>query len=300
VKIGIDSYCYHRYFGEIYPGLEQDPGRRMTLVDFVAKAVHFGAEGVSLESFMLPDASDAAVDRLKDQLDSANLARVWARGHPKGLGSGSAPDALIDLKTHIQVAARLGAKVMRICAGGRSTRTLSWKDHLYLLIPLLTEAAAFADDHDVTLAIENHIDLLADEFIELLSCVDHPRIGVCLDTANNLRMLENPLDVARKLAPFVKATHVKDIVAHRGSPKDFSFWPSVPTGKGLIDVPAIVRLLRQAGFDGLLAIEIDYLHPDLHPDYDGEDAVIAESVATLRGYLGGSLSRGKSTLEAVI
>jgi len=28
MKIGIDSYCFHRYFGEIYPGLQADPGTR--------------------------------------------------------------------------------------------------------------------------------------------------------------------------------------------------------------------------------------------------------------------------------
>lgn len=292
MKIWIDSYCYHRYFGEIYPGLERDPGQRMTLADFVAKAVDLGAEGVSLESFVLPDVSEAAIGGLKDQLDRAGLTRVWAWGHPKGLGSGTAPDALIDLKSHVRVAAGLGAKVMRICAGGRSTRTLPWKDHLAMLVPLLTDA----DDCDVTLAIENHIDLLADEFVELLSRVDHPRVGVCLDTANNLRMLEDPLDIARKLAPFVRATHIKDVVAYRGSPKDFSFWPSVPTGKGLIDIPEIIRVLLQAGYDGLLAIEIDYLHPD----HDGEDAAIAESLATLRGYLASVTSSEQNSLGIAI
>ncbi|MDX6732737.1 MAG: hypothetical protein QOC54_2685, partial [Baekduia sp.] len=26
MKLGIDSYSFHRYFGEVYPDLQQDPG----------------------------------------------------------------------------------------------------------------------------------------------------------------------------------------------------------------------------------------------------------------------------------
>ena len=29
MKTGIDSYCYHRYFGEVYPQ-QRPPGRAMT------------------------------------------------------------------------------------------------------------------------------------------------------------------------------------------------------------------------------------------------------------------------------
>ncbi len=34
MKIGIDSYCFHRYFGEVYDN-QQDPGRRITYEDFL-------------------------------------------------------------------------------------------------------------------------------------------------------------------------------------------------------------------------------------------------------------------------
>lgn len=37
MKIGIDSYCYHRFFGEVYPE-QQPPPRRMSLEDFLRRA----------------------------------------------------------------------------------------------------------------------------------------------------------------------------------------------------------------------------------------------------------------------
>ncbi len=38
MKIGIDSYCYHRYFGEVYEGVENPPKYEMTLEDFIKRA----------------------------------------------------------------------------------------------------------------------------------------------------------------------------------------------------------------------------------------------------------------------
>ncbi len=284
MRIGIDSYCWHRFFGEVYAGIETDPGRRMDLPEAIARAAAFGAEGVSLESFMLEDAAPGTLAALRGALDAAGLDRVWAWGHPNGLGSGTRPEALEDLRRHVDVARALGARVMRICAGGRRTRTLPWAEHRALLLPLLARAADHAAREGVVLAIENHIDLTAAELRELLTTLDHPALGVCLDTGNTLRMLEDPLAVTDALAPFVRATHVKDVAAHRGSPRDFAFWPSVPLGRGLIDLPAVLARLRAAGFDGLLALEIDYLHP-AWPDLD---AAIAESLAHLRGLRAGA------------
>jgi sugar phosphate isomerase/epimerase len=282
VKIAIDSYCYHRYFGEIYPGLETDPNRRMSLPDFIGRAVAHGVRAVSIESFMLQGGT-SSVAELRRRLDAAGLDRVWAWGHPRGLESGTAPDALQDLKRHADVAQALGAPVMRICAGGRRTRTLPWEEHRALLVPLLHEAAEYAAERQVVLAIENHIDLLADEMLDLITSVGHPALGVCFDTANNLRMFEDPVVVAEKLAPYVRAAHVKDVTAFRGSPRDFSFWPSVPLGEGLIDLPRILGILKSARYDGLLALEIDYLHP-AYPD---DEAAIAQSLAYLRTALDG-------------
>ncbi|RKP49652.1 sugar phosphate isomerase/epimerase family protein [Pararobbsia silviterrae] len=281
MKLAIDSYSYHRYFGEIYPGLEADPGTRLTLREFIDRAHALGVAGVSIESCFLPDPSPSELADLRDQLDALALDRVWAWGHPSGLRSGDAPEALVDLKRHVEIARAVGANVMRICCGGRRTRPDNWNDHKAKLIPLLVEATRHAERYDVVLAIENHIDLLADELVELIETIDSPRLGVCLDTANNLRMLEDPAIAIEKLAPYARATHVKDIRAHRGSPREFAFWPSVPVGRGLIDIPRTFRELRKHGYDGLLALEIDYLHPD----YDSDEHAIAESIDYMRRHL---------------
>jgi sugar phosphate isomerase/epimerase len=279
----VDSYSYHRFFGHHYPGLEVDPGWRMTIDQFLDRVVEFGARGVSLESCFFNDFSQSAIDALKEKLDRRGLERVWAWGHPRGLESGANEDALDDLIAHVDIAARLGAGVMRICAGGRGTRPESWTEHRTALLPMLEEAAGAADRKGVVLAVENHIDLYTDELLELVETIDAPSLGVCLDTANNLRLFEDPVEVARKLAPWTRATHVKDITAHRGNPNTFAFWPSVPLGRGAVEIDTILGLLRDAGYSGLLALEIDFLHPA----YGSEDDALREGLSHLRGLLEG-------------
>ena len=281
MKIAIDSYCYHRYFGEVYPGLQQPPGRTMTVWDFLKRAKQLSVAGVSLESCFFPSFDDDFLNRLRDTLDSYGFERVWAWGHPNGLCSGTDRQASRDLIRHLAYAEKIGSGVMRIVGGSRRTRPASFALHKRRLGGMLKKLLPAAEDHGIILALENHIDLMADEMVDLIASLDSPWLGVCLDTANNLRLHEDPLVVAEKLAPFVRATHVKDVWVRRGDPKDFAFWPSVPLGQGLVDIGQVIALLRKARYKGLLAIEVDYLHPD----YGDEDRAVAASVKYLKTLL---------------
>ena len=88
MKVGIDSYCYHRFFGEVYPQHPQ-PDRRMTLEDFLRRAHELGVDGVSLESCFLPEFSAGYLAHVKQILDGYGLDRVYAWGHPDGLEGGT-------------------------------------------------------------------------------------------------------------------------------------------------------------------------------------------------------------------
>lgn len=280
MKLGIDSYCYHRYFGEVYPGIQTRPdGRRMTVDDFLQRAKRHGVEGVSLESCFFPSFAPDALHRLRERLDEYGFERVWAWGHPNGLNSGTDRKAEWDLIAHIAYARSIGASTMRIVGGSRRTRPDSWSKHFRQLRAALKRVVPPAEDAGVTLAIENHIDMAGDEMVELIESIHSPNLGVTLDTGNNLRLFEDPVEVCRKLAPYTRATHVKDIGVWRGDPKEFSFWPSVPLGDGIVDLKAVVGFLKQAKYRGLLCVEVDFLHPD----HGEEDQAVRKSLAYLRG-----------------
>ena len=74
MKIGIDSYRHHRFFGEIYPGLETDPEIRLAITDVIDKARNAGAQGISIEGFMLPDS--AGLSTLLEKLSETGMNAV--------------------------------------------------------------------------------------------------------------------------------------------------------------------------------------------------------------------------------
>ena len=279
----IDTYAWHRYGGFHYPDIESRPELQLTLIDMIGRAQSMGAKGIALESCFLPDFDPARLDDIRSALKETGLVPAWSSGHPRGLESGASEEGLNDILREIPVARSVGANVMRICAGGRGSRPERWEDHRAALLPMLVRAAEAAAGEGVVLAIENHLDLFADELAELVERVDSQALGVCFDTANNLRMGEDPVEVARKLIPHTRMTHVKDISPWPGGTSSFSAWPSVPLGRGQAQSATVLRMLMDAGYDGLLALEIDFLHPEC--GCADEDEALAIGLAELERML---------------
>ena len=278
MKIGIDSYCYHRYFGEIY-GNQSDPGRRMTYADFLNRAVELKVDGVSLETCFFESFTDDYLRRLKAIIDAGNLEVVVAWGHPKGFEGGKKPEAMDELRSMFRVCHILGASVMRVVGSSLDYRNDPHAPQLDALTGIFKEAARIAAGEGVRLAVENHFDFSADEYMDLISRVNSPYFGLTLDTGNALRIGDDPVEAARMLAPHVFATHTKDVAPLYGvSPKEWYFFACVPVGQGIINIPALVDALLAGGYQGLFAIELDYMDPK----YVEEDRAVAESVRYLQ------------------
>lgn len=279
MKIGIDSYCYHRFFGEVYPQ-QQAPAKAMTLEDFVVRANELRVDGVSLESCFFPEYSDSYLSRVKKLLDEYGLDRVYAWGHPDGLEGGRNQHAFEDMMASLHRARQIGADVMRVVGSSLMFRNEPHAPQIERLTRMFIEAVKVAEQNGIRLAVENHIDFTADEMVQLLDGVGSPFLGINFDTGNFLRLLDDPIKGMRKLAPRVYATHIKDLKVQKGvAPDEWYFFSSAPVGDGLIDNQALVQLLADAGFSGVLAVEIDFLHPDYNND---EDAAVAKSVQELK------------------
>ena len=130
------------------------------------------------------------------------------------------------------------------------------------------------------MAVENHIDFTADEILQLLEAVGSPHLALNFDTGNFMRLLDDPIKGMKKLAKHTLATHVKDLKINKNAAvDDWYFFSSTPVGDGVVDNLALARLLNEAGYEGFLAMEIDFLHPDYNED---EDAAVAKSVEVLK------------------
>lgn len=145
---------------------------------------------------------------------------------------------------------------------------------------MFKEAVKVAESYGVKLAVENHIDFTADEILQLLEGVGSEYLGLNFDTGNFLRLLDDPVKGMEKLAPYVLATHVKDLLPDKNAlPTDWFFFAGVPVGKGLINNQKLAEYLHKADFKGFLAVEIDHPHTEW-TDY--EDEAVAISVKELK------------------
>ncbi|MDD3109546.1 MAG: sugar phosphate isomerase/epimerase [Eubacteriales bacterium] len=279
MKIGIDSYCFHRLFGEVYP-FQDPPDRIRTVDEFIDFAKGLDVDGVSLETCFLPSLEGAYLKDLGAKLKEYGLDSVFAWGHPNGLERGLSPEAVLEMKDLIPKTRLLGTDVMRITGSAFDWRHENHRDHLERLVPLYKEAARIAEDHGVKLAAENHIDYTADEMLEMVERVGSKNFGVNFDTGNFLRLLDDPIAGMEKLAPYVFSTHIKDLKMHpTARPNDWFFFCGVPVGFGLIDNMKLAELLHKAGYQGFLAVEIDAPAPEW---LNMEEEAIAISVKNLR------------------
>jgi sugar phosphate isomerase/epimerase len=280
MRVGIDSYCYHRLFGEVYPD-QVPPAVRWTTHDFIRRAVELDVAGVSLESCFLESLEPGYLGELKAVLDAHRLERVLAWGHPDGLEAGRNRDAWQAMNALLPKARCLGADTMRIVASSLLFRYEPHGPQIEAIVGMLRESARMAADQGVVLALENHIDYTSQEILEILDRVGSAALRVNFDTGNTLRMMEDPVAAARRLGPYTVATHTKDVEACRHvRPEEWYFFSSVPVGTGLIDMPGVVRALQETGYDGILAVESDH-----HKDNQDEDRLVAESVAYLKQLL---------------
>jgi sugar phosphate isomerase/epimerase len=280
MRVGIDSYCYHRYFGEIYPD-QRDPGVRWTFQDFVRRAAELGVAGVSLEACFFESLEPGYLSEIKAALDEKSMERVLAWGHPDGLEAGRSEKAWREMNELIPKAQFMGADIMRIVASSLMFRYEPHGPQISAIVKMLRESVKIAADNGVILALENHIDYTSAEIQEILERVGSDALKVNFDTGNTLRMMEDPVAAARRLGPYTVATHAKDLDACRHvRPEEWYFFSSVPVGTGLIDMPGVVHALQESGYDGVLAVESDH-----HKDNQDEDQLVADSVAYLKELL---------------
>lgn len=279
MRVGIDSYCYHRFFGEVYPE-QPEPEKRMCLEDFLKRARELEVDGVSLESCFIPRFDREYLSEIRGLLDEYNLDRVYAWGHPDGLEGGKNEKAYDEMIASFEYAQQIGAKVMRVVGSSLKFRFEPHEPQIDRLSKMFSEAVRIAEKYDIKLAVENHLDFNSDEMLTILRNVDSPYLGINFDTGNFVRVLDDPIEGMKKLARYVYATHIKDLKPQKGVPVTaWYFFSCTPIGDGLVDNQKLAQILKDNGYQGFFAVEIDFLHPDYNYD---EDSAVEKSIKELK------------------
>jgi sugar phosphate isomerase/epimerase len=279
MKVGIDHYSYHRFFGEVYPQ-QQKPDAQMTVEEYIDRAGKMGCDGITLESCFLPRFDKDYLATLKGMMDERRFDRVYGWGHPDGLEGGRSPKAFDEMMASFDHAKAVGADVMKVTGASLMFRNEPHGPMLERLTKQLSEAVKVAEKYNIRMAVENHIDFIPEEMLQLIENVNSPFLGMNFDSGNFLRLLSDPVKGMQKLAKYVLSTHIKDLKPIKGvSVDEWYFFACTPVGDGLVDNQALARLLKENAYKGFLAVEIDFLHPDYGT---GEFKAIEKSVRELK------------------
>lgn len=276
--VGIDSYSYHRFFGEIRP-TESDHGIRWADSRMVVQhARSVGAECVYLETIFLPP-PDSDTLRGLDSSQDIELGVSWH--HPAGLAGPGSADAEDDLRRWIEEAAKLENRIMRITAGSPATREIiSGQELCEKLVGPLRRASDQAASFGLSLALENHGDLNGHELHQVLDQTERANLGVCVDTVNALRLGDDVADFVALHAARTMMVQLKDCKFQ----EPYEDRPGGPVttalGEGQLPLTSYLTTLIDVGFDGPVCVELATLGEG---DVD-ELALIQRSVYWLDDY----------------
>lgn len=197
------------------------------------------------------------------------------------------------MELQIVAGAQLGCKeFIGVTAGWKGKHTgmyvydrfrtdVSWEDQLLATEKFLKSLAPVLRDTGTRINLETHEEITSKEILRLIEAVGEDVLGVAFDTANVVARSEDPVAVARRVAPYTYQMHAKDCILYfsdKGIVRQVR-----PAGTGIVDFPAIFAILKEHCPDLHVQIEdhkglmhLNYYDKDwlaLHPEIDIGEAM---------------------------
>jgi sugar phosphate isomerase/epimerase len=188
--------------------------------------------------------------------DNNYLFRLKKKAHLSGLaisGTGirnefAEPDAVkrkaeIEfVKQWIEVAARLGAPVIRVYTGKTVPPGYTREETEKWIVDALQQCVAHAAGFGVTVAVQNHNDFIktAAQMQSVIDKVNHPWFGLVLDTGSFVT--EEPYSEIQKMANYAVNWQIKEKLNYQGKSMD-------------MDLKQIFRIAKSSSYRGYLPIE---------------------------------------------
>ena len=238
VRIGLNSYSFDRALRD----------GSMTLSGVVRYCAHHRIEALDATGYYFPGypkpPSGGYIRNLKREA-LVNGVTIFGTGVRNDF---SVPDAAARkndvqlVKDWIEVAAGLGASVIRVFSGRRVPSGHSFERVLDWMVPDLQECVAYGRGHGVVVGLQNHDDFLktADETIRLANAVNSEWFGIILDVGS-LRQNE-PYGEIEKLVPYAVSWQLKENVRYGAETSP-------------ADLRKIKAIIDRAGYRGFLPIE---------------------------------------------
>ncbi len=253
----------------------------MALGDVIDRFAAMGAQVVELVPFsfkFLDDSGNIDREAIRKTQRRARDAGVRLCNYSVGANLLASGDALKEeikqIKREVDVAAELGLPHMRHDVGGFA-RPLSQYTPEYLekwlphVADSVGEISLYAKSRGVMTLLENHGYCFngTGPVTRLLDAVKTGNYGLLMDCGNAICVDEDPAEFVKALAGRCKMAHLKDFhVGKKGDTPEGSHWfvsrDGVPLrgavlGRGALDVRGTLRILKEAGYEGAVAIEFE-------------------------------------------
>ncbi len=202
-------------------------------------AVEHGLAGVEFPpEDCLPDLSPSTLEEARDRAQEQGLFVIADGGQVE-------PGMLRRL---IPATSALGASTLRVVMSGvlggdRRPLAGRWHAHLAACRDILHEVLPLAEQHGVTIAVENHSDATSHDMRWLCEELNSANIGITLDVGNVLAVCEEPFGYTERLLPYLSHIHLKDYTLHP-SVEGFRI-ARCPLGGGVVDYRNLLPLIDE-------------------------------------------------------
>jgi sugar phosphate isomerase/epimerase len=224
-------------------------------LDFLEYAHSLGAGGIQAA---LSSLDSEYPRKVRDRAEELGMYIEVMAPLPRGAGNASLVERIVT------AAKEAGALCLRAaCLGGRRYETFqdlpSWQRFITDSRASIDQALRIVEKRRIPLALENHKDWTVDEMLALLRDYESEYLGVCLDTGNNIALLDEPYTVVNGLAPYAISTHIKDMAWDLY--EDGFLLAEVPLGEGMLDIERIARAIRKARPQTRMTLEMITRNP---------------------------------------
>lgn len=231
MRLGLSSWAFAWAVG--VPGSE--PEHPLTAVGLLRRADTLGVRLVQFaDNLPLHRLSSTELDEVEVEARRLEIAiEVGTRGISRE-----------NLETYLELARRFSSPILRVVLD-TSAQQPAPEEVVSLLRPLVNAFERAA----VTLAIENHDRFPCRTLVDIIRRLESRNVGICLDTVNSFGCLESPDVVVSELGPYTVNLHVKDFKIRRPSHSMGFLIEGAPAGQGRLDVPWVLRTLKEMGRD---------------------------------------------------
>ncbi len=204
--------------------------------------------------------------RIREMTEAAGITLTSVCAHANLLDP-PAPDryGTNEIIKAIRLAQALGIEQVITTEGDPKTdfgHNLTSEERIFSICEKLYTPVRWASELGVELLLEPH-GMVTDSIEGMSTLLDklghEETVGVCLDTGNSWLGGSEPVDFVKTFGSRIKHIHWKDMgeesIDKRGTIYGCGM-AVIPLGDGVIDLPAVIRALKESGFDGPTTLEI--------------------------------------------